>query len=315
MTRYAVALGSNLGYRLENLRSAVSEIAGFVTELETSRLYESAPVGGPKQGPFLNAAVSFRSDLSPLELLGRLQDIENSHGRERVERWGPRTLDLDIIVRDAGPVDLGPELEVPHPRAGDRLFVVKPMLDIWPDAELSPGVCLDDVYHRVMDQKVDLVATTWLNNFGSKGMWLVMLQVILLVLIGILLVVDGSVPSQFEWPQIVALLAGIGGGLLIWRSAVALGSNLVPLPEPVAGGSLVETGPYRYVRHPIYAAIVLIFGGVALLFASWLAAVGTGMLYLLFAEKSGYEEGLLRVAYPEYQDYMKRVRLRIPFLR
>ncbi len=314
MTRYAVAMGSNLGDRLGALRSAVSEISSCVTNLESSSLYETLPVGGPEQGPYLNAAVVFDSDLEPIELLHRLQAIEAAHGRERGERWGPRTLDLDIIVSDGEAVDDPPELVVPHPLAGERLFVVRPMMDVWAEAELAPGVCFDDVYHQVMDQKVDLVATTWVEDFGPKGRRLVMLQMILFVVIGILLVIDGSVPSRFGWPQIVGLAAVTFGGYLVWRSAVALGRNLVPLPEPVVGGSLIEEGPYHYLRHPIYAAIVLMFGGVSLLSSSWLAGIGTGGLYVLFAGKSSYEEGLLRIAYPSYRAYMRRVRFRIPFL-
>lgn len=314
MTRYGVALGSNLGDRLGTLRSAVADISSFATNLKSSSLYETAPVGGPEQGPYLNAALVFDSDLEPIELLHRLQSIEASHGRERSERWGPRTLDLDIVVSDGGVVDDPPELVIPHPLAGERLFVVRPMMDIWPEAELAPGVCIDDLYHRIVDQDVDLVATTWVNDFGSKGQRLVMLQLILFVVIGILIVVDGSVPSSFGWLELVGTFAVALGGYLVWRSAVALGRNLVPMPDPVADGSLIEEGPYRYMRHPIYTAIILMFSGVSLLASSWLGAAGTVGLYALFADKSAYEEGLLRIVYPGYADYVKRVRFRIPFL-
>ncbi len=314
MTRYGVALGSNLGDRLGVLRSAVAEIATFATNLKSSALYETAPVGGPEQGPYLNAAVVFESSLEPIQLLQRLQSIETSHGRKRAERWGPRTLDLDIIVSDGGAVDDPPELVVPHPRAAERLFVIRPMMDVWPDAEVAPGVPFDDVSHRVVDQEVDLVATTWVDDFGSKGRRLVMFQLIFFVAIGILVIVDGSVPSTLGWAQILGLVALGIGGLLVWRSSLALGRNLVPMPEPVAGGSLVDEGPYQYVRHPIYTAIILIFVGISLISSSWLAGLGTLGLYLLFADKSRYEEGLLRVAYPSYRAYMRRVRFRIPFL-
>ncbi len=313
MTRYGVGLGSNLGDRLENLRSAVSEISAFTNNLHASSLYESAPVGGPEQGPYLNAVVAFDSDLEPVDLLHRLQAIEASHGREREVQWGPRTLDLDIVASDAGPID-GPELIVPHPRAAERLFVVKPMLDVFRDAELVPGGSLKDLHQEVADQEVDLVATNWVKDFGAKGRVLVLLQMVLFVVIGILLVVDGTVPSGIGWVEVAGFFATVLGGLLAWRSAVALGRNLVPMPEPIAGGSLVTEGPFRYVRHPIYTAIVLGFAGVSLLFNSWFAALGTALLYLLFAHKSRYEEGLLRIAYPNYQAYVRRVRFRIPFL-
>ena len=315
MTRYGVALGSNLGDRLGILRSAVSDIATFATNIKSSSLYETAPVGGPQQqGPYLNAAVVFETSLEPMELLHRLQSIETSHGRERTQRWGPRTLDLDIIVSDGGAFDDPPELVVPHPLAGERLFVVRPMIDVWPEAEVAPDVSFVDVYARVVDQEADMVATTWVDDFGSRGRRLVMLQLIFFVAIGILVVVDGSVPSRYGWPQAIGLVAVGFGGYLLMRSSLALGKSLVPMPEPVAGGSLVEDGPYRYVRHPIYTAIILMFAGVSLISSSWLAGIGTLGLYLLFVDKSRYEEGLLRIAYPSYRAYMKRVRFRIPFL-
>jgi 2-amino-4-hydroxy-6-hydroxymethyldihydropteridine diphosphokinase len=303
-----------LGDRLENLRSAVSDISAFATNLQVSALYESAPVGGPEQDPYLNAAVAFDSELEPVELLHRLQAIEASQGRERQVHWGPRTLDLDIIASDAGPFDGGPELIVPHPRAAGRLFVVKPMLDVWSDAQLVPGASLEDLHHEVADQDVDLVATTWVKDFGAKGRVLVLLQMILFVVIGILLVVDGTVPPGIGWVEVAGFSATVLGGVLAWRSAVALGRNLVPMPEPITGGSLVTEGPFGYVRHPIYTAIVLGFAGVSLLFNSRFAGLGTALLYLLFAHKSRYEEGLLRIAYPTYHAYVRRVRFRIPFL-
>ena len=93
MTTYAVALGSNLGDRIALLRSAVRSIEGLGDVQSISRLYETAPIGGPEQGPYLNAVVVLESDLDPQELLVRLHGIEADAGRERKERWGERTLD------------------------------------------------------------------------------------------------------------------------------------------------------------------------------------------------------------------------------
>jgi 2-amino-4-hydroxy-6-hydroxymethyldihydropteridine diphosphokinase len=312
VTRYAVSIGSNLGDRVGTLRSAIQALSAFVTNLEISPLYESAPVGGPDQGPFLNAAVGFDSDLSPLDLLHKLQAIENDHGRVRQEHWGPRTLDLDIIVSGADPVNEPPELVIPHPRARERFFVVAPMMSIWPEAELSPGLCFDDVYAGVSDQDVDLVARTWVDGFGSRGRLLVGAQILLFLVIGLLLVVTGTVPDGAGPTVIAGSVLALAGLILMWFSVKALGRNLVAVPEPIVGGSLVETGPYQRMRHPIYAAIFMIFAGVSVVFRSWPAGAVTIILYLLFSWKSHYEEGLLRIAYPEYWGYMKRVKYRMP---
>ncbi len=132
-----IALGSNLGDRLGHLRSAVSQLTASdgVNLLGASRLYETAPVGGPGgQGPFLNAAVHVRTNLSARALLDRLHAIEATRARERVVHWGPRTLDLDLLtygdlVRD----EL--DLAVPHPRLHLRRFVLEPVCDLTPHLE------------------------------------------------------------------------------------------------------------------------------------------------------------------------------------
>lgn len=135
MHRYAVALGSNLGDRLGYLRRGVKRLgqeAGAL-ELLTSRVYETAPVGGPAgQGPYLNAAVVFRSGLEPMELLERLLNIERREGRVRLEPNAPRTLDLDLLLCDGLRLE-GPGLVIPHPRMHLRAFVLTPLADIAPD--------------------------------------------------------------------------------------------------------------------------------------------------------------------------------------
>lgn len=315
MTRYGVSLGSNLGDRVTHLRSAVREISGFVEDLKVSRLYETAPIGGPEQGPYLNAVISFRSDLGPHDLLSRMQHIEDSHDRVREVRWGPRPLDLDIIVSEEGPFDRAPELIIPHPRAAERLFVIRPMMDVWPEAELSGGVSLDDVYPDVADQEVDLLASDWLEPGRlSAGTWLVAIQILLFLIIGALIVFDGTI--EFDgWDAFLGIaFFGVGVGLML-SAAAALGTNLSILPEPVADGGLVAFGPFRWIRHPIYSGGILVFGGVSMALGSTWALVATGVLAVFFYLKAGYEEHQLRIVYPEYRAYIAEVPHRFfPFL-
>ena len=118
-----LAIGSNLGDRLAHLQLAVDALAhvpGVVLEA-VSRVYETTPVGGPPQDAYLNAVVAISTNLDPHELLHRSQQIEASAARERIERWGPRTLDVDVLLVDDRRVD-EPELTLPHPRmSGARL--------------------------------------------------------------------------------------------------------------------------------------------------------------------------------------------------
>ena len=129
MTRAFLGLGSNLGNRAEHLRSA---IVGLPDVVAVSPVYETAPVGGPEQGPYLNMVVELDTQLDAralLELCGRLEDAA---GRVRAERWGPRTLDVDVLWVDGERVD-EPDLQVPHPRMHERRFVMAPLADLAPD--------------------------------------------------------------------------------------------------------------------------------------------------------------------------------------
>jgi 2-amino-4-hydroxy-6-hydroxymethyldihydropteridine diphosphokinase len=134
-----IALGSNLGDRQDILQGAVDAIAGLseVELLAASPVYETVPVGGPPQPDYLNAVLVVRTTLPPRLLLDRLQEIEAAFDRVREVRWGPRTLDLDIITVNGERSD-DPELTLPHPRAHERAFVLAPWLDADPDAAL-PG--------------------------------------------------------------------------------------------------------------------------------------------------------------------------------
>jgi 2-amino-4-hydroxy-6-hydroxymethyldihydropteridine diphosphokinase len=133
--RVLLGLGSNLGDRRRLLAEAVDSLSGVVA---VSPLYETAPVGGPSgQGPFLNLVVEIDSDLSARELLGVCQRLEAAAERVRTERWGPRTLDVDILWIDGVTVN-EPDLEVPHPRMWSRRFVMAPLIDVAPDVA-PPG--------------------------------------------------------------------------------------------------------------------------------------------------------------------------------
>ncbi len=133
-----LALGSNLGDRLDNLQRGVDVLDGDgLTVTAISGVFETTPVGGPVQADYLNAVLLARSSLPAGEILARCRTAELAAGRVRTIRWGPRTLDVDIITcGDERSAD--PDLTLPHPRAHERAFVLAPWLDVQPAAVL-PG--------------------------------------------------------------------------------------------------------------------------------------------------------------------------------
>ncbi|MCI4665879.1 MAG: 2-amino-4-hydroxy-6-hydroxymethyldihydropteridine diphosphokinase [Neomegalonema sp.] len=127
-----IGLGANLGDRLAALQGAVAALRAehSVAAVVLSPLYETAPVGGPEgQGRYLNAAAKIDTTLKPMALLDVLQSIEAAHHRTREVRWGPRTLDLDILIYGEE-VITSDRLILPHPRLQDRRFVLAPLADI-----------------------------------------------------------------------------------------------------------------------------------------------------------------------------------------
>ncbi|QBI56080.1 2-amino-4-hydroxy-6-hydroxymethyldihydropteridine diphosphokinase [Streptomonospora litoralis] len=136
--RVVLSLGSNVGDRLAALQGAVDALfdAPGLEPAGLSPVYETAPVGGPEQGPFLNAVVTADTRMPADVLLERTQSVEEALGRVRDVRWGPRTLDVDIIAVGGESSD-APELVLPHPRAHERAFVLAPWADVEPDAEIS----------------------------------------------------------------------------------------------------------------------------------------------------------------------------------
>ncbi len=133
-----ISLGSNLGDRVVYLKEALLRLEREPVSLRAvSPLYETAPVGGPPQGFFLNACASFNTALPPATLLRRMQVIETALGRKRLERWGPRIIDLDLLTY-GNVIMRTPALELPHPRLAERDFVLQPLSVIAPDLEI-PG--------------------------------------------------------------------------------------------------------------------------------------------------------------------------------
>jgi 2-amino-4-hydroxy-6-hydroxymethyldihydropteridine diphosphokinase len=122
-----------MGNRLQNLQSAVERLRAEldVTVWKESRVYESEPVGDTDQSPFLNMAVSIETTLEPLDLLACVQSIEDEMGRERTRRWGPRIIDIDIVLWDDVIVN-EMTLTIPHPEFRKRAFVLAPLEDIAP---------------------------------------------------------------------------------------------------------------------------------------------------------------------------------------
>jgi 2-amino-4-hydroxy-6-hydroxymethyldihydropteridine diphosphokinase len=126
-------IGSNLGERIGYLQLAVDHLAAAdgITVVGVSPVYETAPVGGPEQPDYLNAVVAVDTALTPRELLRIAQGVEADAERVRTVRWGPRTLDVDVLLVGDERVD-DPDLVVPHPRMAERAFVVVPLADLDP---------------------------------------------------------------------------------------------------------------------------------------------------------------------------------------
>jgi 2-amino-4-hydroxy-6-hydroxymethyldihydropteridine diphosphokinase len=130
-----VALGANIGNPKEQMDLAIAMLREATEVTAVSTYYSTKPVGGPEQPDYLNAVCTLESDLPALDLLSLLHGIEKSLGRERIEKWGPRTIDLDLI-QYGSLLSKAEELELPHPRAHERRFVLEPWHEIEPDALL-----------------------------------------------------------------------------------------------------------------------------------------------------------------------------------
>jgi len=155
-TRAYVGLGANLGDPLAQLRSALGAIDRLpgTSRVATSSVYRSAPVGYLEQPDFYNAVVAIDTTLSPQALLAALLDIESAGGRTREFRNAPRRIDLDLLLYGDRRVD-DPDLTVPHPRLGERAFVLLPLAEIAPTCEIPGRGALDTLTGQVAGQSIE----------------------------------------------------------------------------------------------------------------------------------------------------------------
>ena len=145
MTTAYIGLGSNLDSPCQHIVAAFSALDALPATALTRRsaLYKSKPVGPPDQADFINAVAELRTGLLPLALLDGLQAIEDRHGRARGRRWGPRTLDLDLLLYGAATIN-HERLTVPHPEMLKRAFVLAPLVEIRADCRLPGGGASSD---------------------------------------------------------------------------------------------------------------------------------------------------------------------------
>ena len=143
-----ISLGANIGNPQEQMQLAIAMLREATDVIALSSIYTTEPVGGPEQPNYLNAICIAESDLPAADLLALLHGIEKTLGRERIERWGPRTIDLDLI-QYGSILSSAQELELPHPRAHERKFVLEPWLEIEPDAILLTHGKVSDLLEQL----------------------------------------------------------------------------------------------------------------------------------------------------------------------
>ena len=158
-----IAFGSNMGNRLENCKNAVEALAKLpkCSLLKTSSFYETAPMGLLEQPSFINGVVLLESAEDAHWLLRRMQEIETALGRIRTIKWGPRSIDLDLLLFDDLIID-SPELSLPHPLLHERRFVLEPLMEIAPNLNhptlaKTVAALLDDLQDG--DQRVEVLST------------------------------------------------------------------------------------------------------------------------------------------------------------
>ena len=159
MAAVFLGLGSNLGDKEANIREALGRLARHpnVRLEQVSSLYETAPIGFTEQPDFVNAVVLIETRLSPVDLLHAVLGIENDMGRVRNRHWGPRVIDIDLLLFNNTEMDT-PELTLPHPRMMERAFVMAPLAEIAPDLELPGGRKPQDVLEDLKGQRVRRLA-------------------------------------------------------------------------------------------------------------------------------------------------------------
>ncbi len=157
-----LALGANIGYTRENLRKAIKlldEHEGIrVTKI--SSLYLTKPMGFQDQPDFLNAVIAVETVLSPQKLLEACLDIEKKIGRRRTIKWGPRVIDIDVLLYNNIKLD-EKDLKIPHPLMLERAFVLVPLSEIAPDIAVAPGLTARDAARRVDSKGVQQMEKKW----------------------------------------------------------------------------------------------------------------------------------------------------------
>lgn len=302
--KVAIALGSNLGDRLGHLRAGLDGLAELGTIRAVSKVYETDPVGGPTQGRYLNAVVVVETDRAPLDVLSALLEIERGRGRERAVRWGPRTLDLDLIVYEGERVDL-PTLEVPHPRAHERGFVLAPLAEVWPEAQLANGSTAREALESARGTGIRPWRGSWPEetpHLGPEAARWVWAQVVLFA-VWLAVVISSAEPISTV-RAIVGTVVLVAGIATMEAARRALGKNLTPYPQPRAGTTLVNRGIYGRVRHPIYTGVVTSLIGASVLAGSTAGAGVAVMLLGFFNAKASVEERALAIAVPDYSEYL-----------
>ena len=159
----AIALGSNIGESQKILSAAIEVIdsAAHTTVVARSHFYKTAAVG-PPQPDYINACITIKTKRSPQQLLRYLLAIEQQFGRVRKERWGPGSLDLDLLLYNSHIVDI-PGLPIPHPRLHERLFVLVPLTDVapkWPHPifQITIEECLAKLSHQELGQAIEQIS-------------------------------------------------------------------------------------------------------------------------------------------------------------
>ncbi|RYD02826.1 hypothetical protein N752_22695 [Desulforamulus aquiferis] len=152
-----LSLGSNIGNRQQHIAAALKKMSenNRITILRVAPIYETAPWGNENQDWFLNTVAEIETSLTPQELLEQLANIEKALGRTREQHWGPRTIDLDILLYGQKQINL-PNLQIPHPRMTQRAFVLAPLADLCPDMILPDGQNINTLLKKVATQELKL---------------------------------------------------------------------------------------------------------------------------------------------------------------
>ncbi|HZW82711.1 MAG TPA: 2-amino-4-hydroxy-6-hydroxymethyldihydropteridine diphosphokinase [Candidatus Deferrimicrobium sp.] len=164
-----IGLGSNMGNREENLIAAMTalQLDGDIVVKRTSSLYLTEPVGYLEQDSFINAVAEITTNLQAYELLSVLQKVEEKLLRERIIHWGPRTIDLDILIYGEENI-VTSTLTVPHPRAIERAFVLRPLAELDPQLAIG-GVPVSQWLEGVSEQKISLFKSIWFDKLKLRA--------------------------------------------------------------------------------------------------------------------------------------------------